>query len=103
MDFFKITLYEGDPYMECVDIDECMTPELNTCTGGMFPYGVDIDLFTDNYEYGPYFLGNVSSDGYSQALLLLYILFTIGLFFDNLQHLFLFQYSKEILWEVVLN
>ena len=80
MDFLKITLYEGDPYMECVDIDECMTPELNTCTGGMFPYGVDIDLFTDNYEYGPYFLGNVSSDGYSQALLLLYILFTIGLF-----------------------
>ena len=57
--------------MECVDIDECMTPELNTCTGGMYPYGVDIDLFTDNYEYGPYFLGNVSSDGYSQALLLL--------------------------------
>ena len=57
--------YTGDPYSACVDIDECSLEEYNTCPGGMYPNGIDIDMFSDlsDYEYGPYYIGPIDSDG----------------------------------------
>ena len=62
--------YTGDPYVGRTDIDECAYYELNTCTGGLYPRGFDIDIMNDKYEYESIFLGDVEQDGYSQVYLL---------------------------------
>ena len=61
--------YTGDPYVGCVDIDECNVEELNTCAGGMNPNGIDIDVFGDGHFYGPHYIGPVDADGYTQVKL----------------------------------
>ena len=50
-----------------MDIDECAYEELNTCVGGLYPDGVDIDLYGDGLaptqsEYYPVPL-DVAADG----------------------------------------
>ena len=59
--------YTGDPYVGCVDLDECAYSDLNTCDGGLNPKGIDVDVYHDGNQYGPYYLGAVGSDGYSQV------------------------------------
>ena len=53
--------------MGCLDIDECAYEDLNTCSGGLYPEGFDLDVTTDKYEYDAIFLGNVEDDGYTQV------------------------------------
>ena len=64
--------YTGDPYSNCVDIDECAYPDLNTCAGGLNSYGVDADLFLDaDYYINPaynFYLGEPEADGFTQVL-----------------------------------
>ena len=53
--------YTGDPYSNCVDLDECAYPDLNTCAGGI---NVDADLFLDGAEETyQYYLGDLQSRG----------------------------------------
>ena len=68
LDFASVQVgYTGDPYAGCIDINECAHADLNTCAGGLNPYGIDVDVFNDGYAYGPYYLGDVNSDGYTQV------------------------------------
>ena len=60
--------FTGDPFVGCVDIDECSLPELNTCPGGMNAGGFSHDVYIkDQYDYGTKYLWPVDSDGYSQV------------------------------------
>ena len=44
--------YQGDPSVECYDIDECKDPTLNTCNGGLTPYGFNTETFGgENVKY----------------------------------------------------
>ena len=47
--------YTGDPFVGCVDIDECAHEDLNTCSGGMYANGFDGDM--QHGTYGPWYLG----------------------------------------------
>ena len=59
--------FTGDPYSGCTDIDECASPELNTCAGGLNPWGVDADLTLDNDNYYNFYLGEPGDDGFTQV------------------------------------
>ena len=62
--------FTGDPYSGCVDIDECASPDLNTCAGGLNPRGVDADLTLDDTSFYNYYLGEPGADGFTQVKLL---------------------------------
>ena len=59
--------FTGDPYSGCVDIDECASPDLNTCAGGLNPRGVDADLTLDDTSFYNYYLGEPGADGFTQV------------------------------------
>ena len=59
--------FTGDPYSGCTDIDECASPELNTCAGGLNPWGLDADLTLDNDNYYNFYLGEPGDDGFTQV------------------------------------
>ena len=64
--------FTGDPYSGCVDIDECAYEDFNTCGGGLYPTGVDVDIFgldrdfDDDHSWVS--LGETEPDGYSQEI-----------------------------------
>ena len=68
--------FTGDPYSGCVDIDECAYEDLNTCGGGLYPKGVDVDIFgldrdiDDDHSWVT--LGETEPDGYSQELKIIF-------------------------------
>ena len=39
----------------------------NTCPGGMNPNGMDLDVYGDGHIYGPFYIGSVDDDGYTQV------------------------------------
>ena len=64
--------FTGDPYAGCVDINECAYEDLNICAGGLYPHGVDVDVFgldhnfDDDHQWVS--LGETEDDGYSQVM-----------------------------------
>ena len=60
--------YTGDPYSNCVDLDECAYPDLNTCAGGINAGGVDADLFLDEEISYNFYIGEPDvDDGLTQV------------------------------------
>ena len=57
--------YTGNPFSNCVDIDECAIPDLNTCGGGMNPHGVDADMALDKSSEFAMYIGE--PNGLSQV------------------------------------
>jgi hypothetical protein len=46
--------YQGNPSLGCYDIDECKDPSLNSCNGGLTPYGFNTETFGgENVKYFP--------------------------------------------------
>ena len=39
------TGFQGDPALGCFDIDECKDPILNSCNGGLNPYGINAETY----------------------------------------------------------
>ena len=61
--------FTGNPFSNCVDIDECAIPDLNTCGGGMNPHGVDADMALDKESEFPFYIGEPGPDGLSQVFI----------------------------------
>ena len=53
-------------FFQCYDIDECMIPELNTCSGGMYPYGFSADVISPASYTPEFYMGPGGADGFSQ-------------------------------------
>ena len=63
--------FTGNPFSYCTDIDECSLADLNTCSGGLYPQGYDIDINSKDgglvHEDRWVPLGDTNEDdGYSQ-------------------------------------
>ena len=56
--------FTGNPKSGCTDIDECAHEDLNTCNGGLYPFGFSTDLF--NLDDGKEFYIGQGKDEYSQ-------------------------------------